>query len=93
MQVNLFILQVYFIEKILSTADNKKMNKKALGLNIKAERNRKDLSQAELAEMVELSNTSIASIEKGKQIPNAINLYLIAKALDVDINELFKGLE
>lgn len=69
------------------------MNKKALGLNIKAERNRKDLSQAELAEMVELSNTSIASIEKGKQIPNAINLYLIAKALDVDINELFKGLE
>lgn len=69
------------------------MNKKALGLNIKAERNRKDLSQAELAEMVNLSNTSIASIEKGKQIPNAINLYLIAKVLEVDINELFKGIE
>ncbi|MFQ8626162.1 MAG: hypothetical protein ACLSA2_06670 [Candidatus Gastranaerophilaceae bacterium] len=27
-------------------------------------------------------------MEKG-QIPNAINLYLIAKVLEVDINELF----
>ncbi|MBO6257603.1 helix-turn-helix domain-containing protein, partial [bacterium] len=32
-------------------------------------------------------------IEKGKQIPSAINLYLIAKVLEVDINELFKGIE
>lgn len=67
------------------------MNIKALGLNIKAERNRKSLSQAELAEMVDLSQTSITAIEQGKQIPNAINLYLIAKVLEVDINELFKG--
>lgn len=77
----------------MSITNNKKMNKKALGLNIRAERNRKDLSQAELAEKVDLSITSIAAIETGKQIPSAINLYLIAKALQVDINELFKGLE
>ena len=69
------------------------MNIKALGLNIKAERNRKDLSQAQLAELVNLSPTSIVAIEKGKQIPNAINLYLIAKVLEVDINELFKGVD
>ncbi|CCY63270.1 helix-turn-helix domain protein [Clostridium sp. CAG:967] len=69
------------------------MNIKALGLNIKAERNRKDLSQAELAEKVDLSTTSITAIEKGRQIPNAINLYLIAKVLEVDINELFKGVD
>jgi len=69
------------------------MNKRALGLNIKAERNRKDLSQAELAEMVDLSPTSITAIETGRQIPNAINLYLIAKVLEVDIKELFKGIE
>jgi len=69
------------------------MNIKALGLNIKAERNRKDLSQTELAEKANLSQTSITAIEKGQQIPNAINLYLIAKVLEVDINELFKGVD
>ena len=69
------------------------MNIKALGLNIKAERNRKDLSQTELAEKANLSQTSITAIEKGRQIPNAINLYLIAKVLEVDINELFKGVD
>ena len=77
----------------MSIADNIYMNIKALGLNIKAERNRKALSQAKLAEMVDLSQTSITAIEQGRQIPNAINLYLIAKALEVDINELFKGIE
>ena len=77
----------------MSISDNDEMNIKALGLNIKAERNRKDMSQAELAEMVDLSTNSITSIEKGRQIPNAINLYRIAKILDVDINELFKGIE
>lgn len=69
------------------------MNIKALGLNIKAERSRKDLTQAELAEKVDMSENSINAIERGKQIPSAINLYLIAKTLEVDINEFFKGLE
>ncbi len=69
------------------------MNKRALGLNIKAERNRRDLSQAELAELVDLSTNSITAIETGKQIPNAINLYMIAKVLKVDINDLFKGID
>lgn len=77
----------------MSIVDNIYMNIKALGLNIKAERNRKALSQAELAEMVDLSQTSITAIEQGKQIPNAINLYLIAKVLEIDINELFKGVD
>lgn len=77
----------------MSIVNNIYMNIKALGLNIKAERNRKALSQAELAEMVDLSQTSITAIEQGKQIPNAINLYLIAKVLEIDINELFKGVD
>ncbi|MBP3821616.1 helix-turn-helix transcriptional regulator [bacterium] len=69
------------------------MNIRALGLNIRAERNRKELSQEQLAELVDLSSNSILQIEKGRQIPNAINLYLIAKVLKVDINELYKGIE
>lgn len=69
------------------------MNIKALGLNIKAERNRKDLTQEKLAELVNMSTYSIIAIEGGRQIPSAINLYLIAKVLEVDINELYKGVE
>ena len=69
------------------------MNIKALGLNIKAERNRKNLTQPELAELIDMSTNSICSIEQGKQIPNAITIYMIAKVLDVDINELYKGIE
>ena len=77
----------------MSTNDNKNMNIRALGLNIRAERNRKELSQEQLAELVDLSSNSILQIEKGRQIPNAIHLYLIAKVLKVDINELYKGIE
>ncbi len=77
----------------MSIVNNQNMNTRALGLNIKAERNRKELSQERLGELVNLSTNSISLIEKGKQIPNAINLYLIAKVLEVDINELFKGIE
>lgn len=69
------------------------MNVKALGLNIKAERNRKDLSQAQLAELVKLSANTICAIENGGQIPNAINLYLIAKVLNVSVDELLKGVD
>ena len=69
------------------------MDTKKLGLNIRAERRRQDLSQLKLAELADLTTNSICSIEKGEQIPNAINLYLIAKALNVDINFLFNGIE
>lgn len=69
------------------------MDIKALGLNIKMERYRKGYSQAYLAELSDLSPTSLSGIETGQQIPSAINLYLIAKALGVSIDELFKGIE
>ena len=77
----------------MSITHNNKMNTRALGLNIKAERNRKELTQEKLGELVNMSQTSINAIEKGRQIPNAINLYMIAKVLEIDINELFKGIE
>ena len=77
----------------MAIVNNRIMNTRALGLNIKAERNRKELSQEKLGELVNLSTNSISLIEKGKQIPNAINLYLIAKVLGVNVNELFKGIE
>lgn len=66
---------------------------KKLGLNIKAERSRKDLSQAKLSEKINISVNSISAIERGVQIPNAVTLYNIAKVLQVSLDELFKDVE
>ena len=66
---------------------------KLLGNNIKAERNRKVLTQAELAEMVDISESSLSLIERGIQTPSVFIVYDIAKALQIDINELFKNIK
>ena len=66
---------------------------KKLGSNIKAERSRKDLSQAKLSEKINISVNSISAIERGVQIPNAVTIYNIAKVLQVSLDELFKDVE
>lgn len=64
---------------------------KILAANIKAERYRKGLTQEQLSEQINLSTRSISAIENGHQNPSALVLFDIAKALELDINELFKG--
>lgn len=63
---------------------------KILGLNIRAERRRKDLSQEKLAELANMSLSSIGFVERGQQNISALNLIAIAKALNIDINDLIK---
>lgn len=63
---------------------------KTLGLNIKFARMRKEISQEQLAELVEVSRTAISFIETARQNPTILKVIDIAKALDVDINELTK---
>ena len=46
------------------------------------------MSQSMLAESVDVSQSIISSIESDKNTPNAVMLNRIAKALDVDINDL-----
>ncbi len=65
---------------------------KILGLNIKAERNRKNLTQFQLAELVEISESTISLIERGLQTPSIFLVYNIAKVLMIDINELLKDI-
>lgn len=62
-----------------------------LALNIKAERVRKKLSQAQLAEAINISERSISQIEQAKQTPSAFIIFDIAQALEIPIEELFKG--
>lgn len=66
---------------------------KILALNIKAERNRKDLTQFELAEKVNVSESTISLIERGLQTPSVFLVYDIAKILNININDLFKDID
>jgi len=71
----------------------KDKRKKNLALNIKAERIRKGYTQFELAEKINMSESSISLIERGIQTPSVLVAYDIAKVLNIDINELFRGME
>ena len=64
---------------------------KILGLNIKFARIRKGISQEELAELADTSRTTISFIETARQNPTVLKVIDIAKALDVNINELIKS--
>ena len=61
-----------------------------LGKNIKFFRFRKEFSQADLAEKVDISITFLSNIERGLKFPKPDILTRIAEGLDVNVFELFK---
>jgi len=63
--------------------------RKVLAFNMKQYRKKLGLSQAKLAELVEVSDNHIALIETGKRFPSITMLELLATALGIDILELF----
>ena len=65
---------------------------KLIGINIKAERLKKNLSQEQLAEMTNISIPTISLIETGKQNTSILNILEIASALDVDVSSLVEGI-
>ncbi len=69
--------------------DNNRL--KTLGLNIKFARMKSGLSQEQLAELVETSRMTISYIETARQNPTILKVIDIARALNVDINELVKS--
>ena len=65
---------------------------KILARNIKADRYRKNYTQSELAEKVNVSESTISLLERGLQTPSVFLVYDIAKTLQIDINELMKNI-
>jgi transcriptional regulator with XRE-family HTH domain len=65
--------------------------KDVLGKNLKFFRSRSHLSQADLAEKASISITFLSNIERGNNFPLAGTLCSLAKALGVEVFELFKG--
>ncbi|MHB9291575.1 hypothetical protein Holit_00653 [Hollandina sp. SP2] len=64
--------------------------KNGLGKTIKFLRFRMGLSQADLAEKADISVTFLSTIERGIKFPQPDILSKLAKALDVEVFELFK---
>jgi len=65
--------------------------KDVLGKNIKFFRSQKRLSQADLADKAGISITFLSNLERGNNFPLAGTLCSIAKTLEVEVFELFKG--
>lgn len=62
---------------------------KFLGQRIKELRKRNGLTQAALAELIGMETTNLCKLENGGQIPKEENMEKIAKALKVNIKDLF----
>jgi len=63
---------------------------KILGENIKLYRGRNNLTQAELAEKVNISINFLSDIETGKKWASPTTLVKLADAFDIEIYELLK---
>jgi putative transcriptional regulator len=70
--------------------DSKRL--KNLGINIKSERLRKNISQERLAELTNISRNSVSLIETGKINPTVLKVLDIASALGTDLNALTKDI-
>ena len=64
-----------------------------LGLNVRRQREAKELTQELLAERAGLDPTYISGIERGLRNPGIKNVAKLAKALGVTTSELCKGVE
>lgn len=62
---------------------------KLLGQRIKELRKRNNLTQAKLAEIIGMETTNLCKLENGGQIPKEENIEKLAKALKVNIKDLF----
>jgi transcriptional regulator with XRE-family HTH domain len=61
-----------------------------VGLNVQRLRRDKGLSQEELAARAEVHQTYLSGVERGKRNASVLVLARIAKALSVDIEEIFR---
>jgi putative transcriptional regulator len=57
---------------------------------IKVERAKKDMTQQDLAEKVQVSRQTINSIEAGKYVPSTVLALKIASVFGVTMEELFE---
>ena len=71
---------------------DKEKVKLLIGQRIKQKREEKGLTQAQLAEKIEMSTNFIGMVERGERNTKFTNIYEIADVLGYSLEEFFKGL-
>ena len=66
---------------------------KKFGKNVKIERIKKDLTQEQLAEIMNVSQNYIANIERGKANMSLLKIYELSRYLNVKIEQLISFLD
>jgi len=69
--------------------ENNTINQQAFGKKLKDARERCHYTQAELAEMTDLSKNFIGDIERGQKLPSLKNLISLSNILKVSLDSLF----
>ena len=64
------------------------MNQRKLGIRIREERKRLNFTQAQLAEVIDVSSTYMGAIERGERCPTLDTLIKIASSLSVTVDYL-----
>lgn len=58
--------------------------------NIKVERAKKNITQAELADLVNVSRQTINAMELGKYAPSVLLALKLAKIFETDVGQIFQ---
>lgn len=58
--------------------------------NIKVERAKKNITQAELAELIKVSRQTINAMELGKYVPSTVLALRLAKIFEVEVEDIFE---
>jgi putative transcriptional regulator len=58
--------------------------------NIKVERARKNITQAELADLIKVSRQTINAMELGKYVPSTVLALRLAKIFEVEVEDIFE---
>jgi len=65
------------------------MKRQELKNTLKVQRAKKDLTQEQLADLVNVTRKTINTVEKGKFIPSTLLALRLAKVLECTVEELF----
>lgn len=65
--------------------------KRQIGIRILQRRKQLNLTQAELAEQLEISDSQISNIERGKYFPKMTNIVKLCTILDCNADYIFSG--